>query len=383
MRINSKLPNVGTTIFTVMSALAAKHKAINLSQGYPDYNPPDALVDALCEALRAGNHQYAPMIGLAALREQLAVKIQQRYARSLDIETEITIGPGATEALYCAITALVAKGDEVIVFDPAYDSYTPAIELAGGRAVHIPLTMGEFRIDWQQLRDSINPHTRMIIINTPHNPTGTVLCRDDLDRLSDLTRDTDIVLLADEVYEYLIFDGRAHASVLSHDELYQRSVAVFSFGKTFHATGWKTGYCIAPQNLMSEVRKVHQFVTFVANTAVQHALAKFYAEDTEHLDGLAGFYQHKRDLFCAGIDNTKFTHSPSAGTFFQLADYSAISDLTDIEFCNAITKLGVAAIPLSPFYENPPEHRLARFCFARNDATLQQALTLLAGFDRV
>jgi len=235
MRINSKLPNVGTTIFTVMSALAAKHKAINLSQGYPDYNPPDALVDALCEALRAGNHQYAPMIGLAALREQLAVKIQQRYARSLDIETEITIGPGATEALYCAITALVAKGDEVIVFDPAYDSYTPAIELAGGRAVHIPLTMGEFRIDWQQLRDSINPHTRMIIINTPHNPTGTVLCRDDLDQLSDLTRDTDIVLLADEVYEYLIFDGRAHASVLSHDELYQRSVAVFSFGKTFHA----------------------------------------------------------------------------------------------------------------------------------------------------
>ncbi len=383
MRINSKLPDVGTTIFTVMSTLAAKHQAINLSQGFPDYNPPDALVDALCGALRAGNHQYAPMIGLAALREQLAEKIKQRYSRNVDTETEITIGPGATEALYCAITALVAKGDEVIVFDPAYDSYAPAIELAGGRAVHIPLTMAEFCIDWQALRDSINVRTRMIIINTPHNPTGTVLCRDDLDKLADLTRDTDIVLLADEVYEYLIFDGRTHASVLSHDELYARSVAVFSFGKTFHATGWKTGYCVAPQNLMREVRKVHQFVTFVANTAVQHALAKFYAEDTQHLDGLADFYQQKRDLFNAGINDTKLASSPSAGTYFQLVDYGAISDLIDTEFCNAITKLGVAAIPLSPFYKNPPEHRLARFCFAKNDETLQQALTLLAGFERV
>jgi methionine aminotransferase len=383
MRINSKLPNVGTTIFTVMSTLAAKHGAINLSQGFPDFNPPEHLVDALCEALRDGKHQYAPMIGLPALREQLALKIQQRYHRGVDAETEITVGPGATEALYCAITALVAVGDEVIVFDPAYDSYAPAISLAGGRAVHIPLTMGDFRIDWQQLRDSINARTRMIIINTPHNPTGTVLSRDDLDQLADLTRDTDIVLLADEVYEYLIFDGREHASVLSHDELYQRSVAVFSFGKTFHATGWKTGYCVAPQNLMIEVRKVHQFVTFAANTAVQHAVAKFYAGDTEHLNGLAGFYQQKRDLFCAGINNTKFTQSPSAGTYFQLVDYSAISNLTDTEFCNAITKLGVAAIPLSPFYENPPEHRLARFCFAKNDETLQRALRLLADFDRV
>ena len=383
MNIKSKLPDVGTTIFTVMSALAAEHEAINLSQGFPDFDPPQALIDAICDALRSGAHQYAPMIGLPALREQLAIKIRQRYERTVDVDAEITVGPGATEALYCAITALVSAGDEVIVFDPAYDSYAPAIKLAGGSSVHIPLTMGDFSIDWQRVRESINPRTRMIIINTPHNPTGTTLSAADLDSLAEVTRDTDIVVLSDEVYEYLVFDGQQHCSVISHDELYQRSIAVFSFGKTFHATGWKTGYCVAPATLMVEVRKVHQFVTFVANTAVQHALAKFYAEDDTHLSGLGDFYQQKRDLFCTGLEKTAFTFTPSTGTFFQLVDYSALSDLTDTEFCNAITRLGVAAIPLSPFYKQPPVHRLARFCFAKNDETLQQALAMLANLNQV
>ena len=291
MMINSKLPDVGTTIFTSMSALAARHNAINLSQGFPDYNPPQLLVDALCEALQDGKHQYAPMIGVLELREQLALAVQQRYRRSLDPDSHITVCPGATEALYCAITALVDRDDEVIVFDPAYDSYAPAIELAGGVAVHIPLTVPGFTIDWQRLRDTVNSRTRMIIINTPHNPTGSVLSRADLDQLAELTRDTDIVVLADEVYEYLVFDGQQHHSVLAHDELFARSIAVFSFGKTFHATGWKTGYCVAPKALMIELRKVHQIVTFVANTAIQYALAAFYKQDTGHLDGLCRFYQ--------------------------------------------------------------------------------------------
>ena len=383
IEIESKLPNVGTTIFTVMSAMAAQEGAINLSQGFPDYNPPQGLVDALIEALRDGQHQYAPMIGLPALREQLAVTLRDRYARKLDMDTEITVGPGATEALYCAITALVRPGDEVIVFDPAYDSYAPAIELAGAKPVHIPLISGSFGIDWQRLRDSINARTRMLVINTPHNPTGSALGVDDLDQLAEALRDTDVMVLSDEVYEYLMFDGHQHCSVISHDELFARSIAVFSFGKTFHATGWKTGYCVAPRQIMVEIRKVHQYVTFVANTAIQCALARFYAEDTAHLSGLADFYQNKRDLFCAGLRNTRFTFTPSAGTYFQLVDYSALSDLPDTEFCNAITRRGVAAIPLSPFYADPPDQRLARFCFAKNDETLTQALELLAGFDRI
>ncbi|MEM7208613.1 MAG: methionine aminotransferase [Pseudomonadota bacterium] len=383
LTVESKLPEVGTTIFTVMSAMAAEHGAINLSQGFPDYNPPEALVDAMCEALRDGKHQYAPMIGLPALREQLAITVQSRYQRKVNPDSEITVCPGATEALYCAITALVHPGDEVIVFDPAYDSYAPAIELAKGKALHLPLTMDNFAIDRDRVRDAINSRTRMIIINTPHNPTGSTLAYDDLDFLAEVTRDTNIVILSDEVYEYLVFDGAQHNSVLAKDELFQRSVAVFSFGKTFHATGWKTGYCVAPQNLMAEIRKVHQYVTFVANTAVQFALAKFYAEDTEHLSGLADFYQGKRDLFCAGLKETKFSFTPSRGTYFQLVDYSALSDLVDIEFCNAITRSGVAAIPLSPFYKEPPDHRLARFCFAKNDGTLKQALGILADFTRI
>ncbi|MEM7294122.1 MAG: methionine aminotransferase [Pseudomonadota bacterium] len=381
--VNSKLPEVGTTIFSVMSAMAAEYNAINLSQGFPDYNPPEALVDAMCEALRDGRHQYAPMIGLPALRDQLARLIGERYKREVDANTEITIGPGATEAIYCAITALVGKGDEVIVFDPAFDCYVPAIDLAEAKSVHIPFTSGDFKIDWEQVRESINDRTRMIILNTPQNPTGTTLTTADLEQLAEVTRDTDIVVLSDEVYEYLVFDGEQHCSVLGHDELYARSVAVFSFGKTFHATGWKTGYCVAPANLMTEVRKVHQYVTFTANTAVQYALAKFYAEDTVHLSGLGAFYQGKRDLFCGGLKRTKFAFTPSTGTYFQLVDYSALSELPDTEFCNAITRRGVAAIPLSPFYKNPPNHRLARFCFAKNDETLLDALDILASFDDI
>lgn len=383
--IDSKLPQVGTTIFTVMSGLAAREGAINLSQGFPDYDPPLGLVQALNTALADGRHQYAPMTGVLPLREQLARVQGARYQCELCPEANITIVPGATEALYCAITALVHPGDEVVVLDPAYDSYAPAIALCGAKAVHVPLSESEgFGIDWQRLKDAIGPKTRMLITNTPHNPTGGLITQSDLDQLAELLRGTNICVLSDEVYEYLVFDGEAHASVLAHEELRERSVAVFSFGKTFHATGWKTGFFIAPEYLTKEVRKVHQYVTFVANTAVQYALADFYAQDQAHLSGLTDFYQQKRDFFCEGLQRTKFKFTPSRGTFFQLVDYSELSDLDDMAFCQALTKAGVAAIPLSPFYKEPPQgQRLARFCFAKGDETLAKALEVLSGLKEV
>jgi methionine aminotransferase len=376
--ISSKLPRVGTTIFTEMSLLAQTHNAVNLSQGFPDFNPPQGLVDRLGYHTNMGHNQYAPMSGLPALRQQLAMKIERWYQRLVDPAGEITVTPGATAALFSAIHAVVKPGDEVIVFDPSYDSYDPAVTLAGGRCIHLPLQAPDYSIDWQQTADAVTSRTRLVIINSPHNPSGAVLTHDELLKLQALLRDTEVLVLADEVYEHLVFDGRSHASVLQLDELFARSFAVFSFGKTYHATGWKTGYCVAPEPLMREFRKVHQYLTFVAVTPIQHALADFMASDPNYLAQLAGFYQQKRDYFCAGLAASRFNFTPAQGTYFQLADYSRISDLDERDFCNYLTtEVGVAAIPLQPFYQQPTGGSGLRFCFAKSDDTLQRALDKL------
>ncbi len=372
----SKLPNVGTTIFTTMSQLAAQTGALNLSQGFPDFDGPDALREAVARHVMAGHNQYAPMTGLPALREQVALKVASRYGRTVNPDIEVTITPGATQAIFCAIQAVVRPGDEVIVFDPCYDSYEPSIELAGGVCIHQALSLPEFAIDWQKLSDAITARTRMIVLNTPHNPSGALIERADLDRLAALIRDRDIYVLSDEVYEHLVFDGREHASVLRHDELYQRAFVVSSFGKTYHVTGWKTGYVIAPPALSSELRKVHQYVSFTGVTPLQWALADFMADYPEHLDELPGFYQAKRDLFCDLLTDSRFSFTRAAGTYFQLADYSAIRpDLDDVAMSEWLTREhGVATIPISVFYQRPPAGlRLVRFCFAKREETLRQA----------
>lgn len=374
--LTSKLPAVGTTIFTRMSALAAECGAINLSQGFPDFDGPLALREALARQALQGNQQYAPMSGLAALREQVAAKVARSYGRLLDPETEVTITPGATEAIFCAVQALVRAGDEVIVFDPSYDSYAPAVQLAGGRCVHVPLSLPDFAIDWDLLESRISARTRLIILNSPHNPSGALLGDDDLRLLASLIRGRDIYLLSDEVYEHLVYDGIRHASVLAHEELYARALVVSSFGKTYHVTGWKTGYVLAPPALSAELRKVHQFVTFCGVTPVQAALAEFMAAHPEHVDELPAFYQAKRDLFCAQLAESRFTFTPTPGTYFQLADYSQIRpDLDDMAMAEWLAReQGVAVIPVSVFYQEPPAGlRLVRFCFAKRDETLRAA----------
>ena len=376
MQLISKLPNVGTTIFTRMSQLAAQTGAINLSQGFPDFASPPALLEAAIRHLQAGNNQYAPMTGLPRLREQVALKVAGLYGRSVNADTDVTIVPGATEAIFCALQALIRPGDEAIVLDPCYDSYEPAVELAGGRCVHVPLQLPDFSVDWQRLADSITPRTRLIFINSPHNPSGALLSCGDLDQLAELIRERDIWLISDVVYEQLVFDGVGHASVLAHEELYQRAYVVSSFGKTYHVTGWKTGYVVAPPALTAELRKVHQFVTFVAVTPLQHALADFMAEHPEHIAELPAFYQVKRDLFCERLVSSRFSFIPAPGTYFQLADYSAIRpDLDDVAMAEWLTReKGVAAIPVSVFYQQPPaEMRLVRFCFAKREDTLLAA----------
>lgn len=376
--INSKLPAVGTTIFTVIGELANRHQAINLGQGFPDFSAPQALLDRVSHHIQQGHNQYAPMAGVARLREAIAAKVRQSYGRAVSPDQEVTVTPGATEALYCAITACVRPGDEVILFDPAYDSYEPAIELSGGRAVHLPLLPPDFAIDWQRVRDAITPRTRMIILNSPHNPTGATLSAEDLETLAELVRDSDILLLSDEVYEHLVYDGEIHQSLLRHEELAARAFVVFSFGKTYHVTGWKTGYCIAPAALTAELRKMHQYVTFVAVTPIQLALADFMQSCPAHHRQLATFYQRKRDLFCEQMTGSRFQFSPARGTFFQLMDYSEISDRDDLAMAKWLTReKGVAAIPVSLFYKEPPAARYVRFCFAKEDATLTQAAELL------
>lgn len=376
----SKLPDIGTTIFTVMSGMAADHGAINLSQGFPDFNGPKELLEKVGHYVEQGANQYAPMTGVPRLREAIAEKVKRHYGRVVSAEDEITVTSGGTEALFDAIAAVVSSGDEVIIFDPAFDSYVPAVKLNGGIPVHIQLQPPEFKTNWDDLRAAITPKTRLIMLNSPHNPTGMVFDDNDIAELSNIVRGTDILLIGDDVYEHILFDGREHHSFIRTDELYQRSFSISSFGKTYHATGWKLAYCVAPPALTAEFRKVHQFVTFTSSTPKQLALADYMEQDPQHCYDLAGFYQHKRDLFNEAMQSSRFTFTPSGGTYFQLMDYSAINDqMTDVEFCEWLTKeQGVAAIPVSVFCKNAPEMKLVRFCFAKNDETLLEATKILA-----
>ncbi|CRM74966.1 Methionine aminotransferase [Pseudomonas sp. 31 R 17] len=374
--ITSKLPNVGTTIFTSMSQLAADTGAINLSQGFPDFNGPQDLLDAVGRHIASGHNQYAPMSGFPALRQQVAAKIARSYGVNVDADREVTITPGATQGIFCAIQAVIRNGDEVIIFDPCYDSYAPSVELAGGRCVHLQLGLQDFSLDLERIKATLSPRTRMIVLNTPHNPSGALVSREELDQLAELIRGRDIYLLSDEVYEHLVFDDVPHVSVLAHEELYSRAFVVSSFGKTYHVTGWKTGYVVAPPALTAELRKVHQYVSFCGVTPLQYALADFMAEHPEHVDALPAFYQAKRDLFCQLLAPSRFSFSPSAGTYFQLVDYSRIRpDLDDVAMSEWMTREhGVASIPISVFYRDPPQgQRLVRLCFAKREETLQQA----------
>ena len=378
-QIETKLPKVGTTIFTVMSQLAAEHGAVNLGQGFPDFPVPGRLVDELDRAMREGHNQYAPMTGVAPLRNAIAIKTERVYGHRPDTETEITVTSGATEAIFNAIHAVVRAGDEVIVLDPAYDCYEPAIDLAGARAVHVPLDPATFALDWQKVRDAISPRTRMLMVNSPHNPSGAMLSAADMETIAGLLRDTGIFLLSDEVYEHIVFDGARHASALRYPELRERAFVISSFGKTYHCTGWKIGYCIAPPALSAEFRKVHQYNVFCTFAPAQQAFAAMLDAEPEHYEQLGAFYQAKRDRFREQLLGTKLRPLPVPGGYFQLADYSAVSDLGDLEFCRWLTiEKGVTAIPLSPFYETPPlGQRLVRLCFAKNEATLDAAIERL------
>lgn len=376
--IESRLPRVGTTIFSVMSALAQEHGAVNLGQGFPDFNCDPALIGAVEEAMRRGLNQYPPMTGVPALREAVAQKMAALYGRPYDAGSEITITAGATQAILTCVLAIVHPGDEVIVLDPSYDSYEPNIELAGGRAVHVPLTPGTFRPDFGRISAAMSPRTRAIIINTPHNPSATVWSAADMQRLAELLRPTDVIVIADEVYEHMVYDGEQHESVARLPELAARSFIVSSFGKTYHVTGWKVGYVAAPASLMAEFRKVHQFNVFTVNTPMQHGLAAYMADASAYLE-LPGFYQRKRDLFREGLRSTRFRVLASEGSYFQCVDYSSISDETEEAFCRRLTQeIGVAAIPLSAFYAGGFEQRIVRFCFAKKDETLALALERLA-----
>jgi methionine aminotransferase len=371
----SKLPRVGTTIFTVMSRLAQQYGAINLSQGFPDFSPPARLVERVTHHMQAGLNQYAPMPGWLPLREAIAGKVRSLYGRSVQPESEITITSGATEAIFAAVHAVARAGDEVVLLEPAYDSYEPACELAGARVVRVALRRPDFSVDWNLVRDAMTARTRLIIVNSPHNPSGAAFGRADLDALAAIVAASGVFVLGDEVYEHMVFDGAAHASLLCHDALYARSFVVSSFGKTYHATGWKIGYCIAPAALTNEFRKVHQFVQFSVATPLQAAIADFLVECPRHHLELPAFYQQKRDYFLGILAQTRLAARPAAGTYFQLADYSAVSDRPDVEFVERLTvETGVAAIPVSVFCAGAPaDERLIRFCFAKDTATLDAA----------
>ncbi|RZS57998.1 methionine aminotransferase [Sphaerotilus mobilis] len=374
----SRLPSVGTTIFTVMSALASETGAVNLGQGFPDFDSDPVLMQAVKDALDAGHNQYPPMAGLPALREAVAAKIAALYGTAYDPVGEITITAGATQAILTAVLALTQPGDEVIVLEPAYDSYEPSIEMAGARSVRVPLTPGTFRPDFDRIAAAITPRTRALIVNTPHNPSGTVWTETEMAQLAALLRPTPIVLIADEVYEHMVYDGVAHQSVARHPELAARSVLISSFGKTYHVTGWKVAYAAAPAALMAEFRKVHQFNVFTVNTPMQHALARYMADPRPYLD-LAAFYQRKRDRFRAGLAGTALRLLPCEGTYFQSVDYSALPEpiaaLDENAFCRWLTtEVGVAAIPMSAFYRDGVNQQIARLCFAKRDETLDRAL---------
>ncbi len=377
-KLTSKLPDIGTTIFTVMSELARKEGALNLSQGFPDFDGPTPLLERVEHYLRHGHNQYAPMMGVPALRQAIARKVADLYGAGLDPDAEITVTSGATEALFCAIAAVVNPGDEVIVFDPAYDSYEPVVRLQGARTHHVPMHPPGYRIDWDQVADLINERTRLIITNTPHNPTGTVWTPADIEALRSIIANRNIYLLADEVYEHIIFDDRQHESLARYPDLFERSFVVSSFGKTYHTTGWKIGYCTAPAALTEEFRRIHQYVTFTSITPVQLGLADFLSEHPEHHLELGAFYQAKRDLFCALVADSPFDVVPSAGTYFQLLDYSNWSDEEDAALAVRLTREAkIASIPTSPFYQQDPGHKVLRFCFAKDDETLAQAAGIL------
>ncbi len=386
MTIQSKLPNVGTTIFTVMSALAEQHKAINLSQGFPNFNCSETLQDLVHFYMKQGANQYAPMAGLPRLREVLAQKIEDLYQRPTNPNTEITITAGGTQALFTAIAAFIRPDDEVILIEPAYDSYAPSVETFGGKVVAYQLRPPQYKVDWDDFKQLVTPKTKMIVINTPHNPTGKILTINDLEKLNAITEGSDIIVLSDEVYEHLIYDGQKHASVLRFPQLAERSIAAFSFGKTFHATGWKMGYVVAPDYLMQEFRKVHQFNVFSVNTPVQHALADFLMDADNYLQ-LPDFYQQKRDFFLDSMKNSRLRPLVCEGTYFQLFDYSDVSDALDTDFCQWLTKeIGVAAIPVSVFYSKNEGNlkqnqaksgvfceKIIRLCFAKTEDTLATA----------
>ncbi len=378
--LRNKLPRTGTTIFTVMSNMAQDHGAINLSQGFPDFEGPQALRDRVIYHLEHGHNQYAPLAGVPELREQIAQKVQDLYACSVDPDNQVTVTPGATEAIFCAVTAVVHPGDEVIIFDPAYDTYEPCVTLNGGVTRHIPLHYPNFHIDWQRVRDTISDRTRLIILNTPHNPSGTVWSEQDIQSLREVISGHDILLLSDEVYEHISFDGIKHLSLLRYPDLAEKTFAVSSFGKTYHATGWRVGYCIAPQPLMTEFLRVHQFINFSTNTPFQYAIADFLRDCSQYHRDLGDFYQRKRDLFCELMAPSAFRLKPSAGTYFQLADYRAISNEPDTEFAARLTRdYKVAVIPISVFYCEPPDQRVIRFCFAKHEDTLRDAAESLCG----
>ena len=373
MELKSKLASAHTTIFTEVSALASRHGAVNLGQGFPDFDPPDTLLSLVAKHTKGHTHQYAPMAGLASLREAIANKVGTLYGYGPDPEAEVTITAGATQALFTAITALVHPGDEVIIFEPAYDSYRPSIELSGGKAIPYRMEPPGFEIDWRRVAALVTNRTRMLIINTPHNPTGTILRAGDMEQLLLLVRNTDILILSDEVYEHLVYDGENHQSVIRYPELYSRSLAVFSFGKTYHATGWKLGYVIAPSWLTTEYRKVHQWNVFSVNSVFQYALAE-YMEDKDHYLSLCDFYKTKKNLFRSLLEGTGFRPLGCHGTFFQVCDYSDISDKQDTDFARElIVRHKVAAIPMSVFYSQPTDMKLVRFCFAKKEETLQHA----------
>ena len=376
----SKLPNVGTTIFSVMSALAAEHNAINLSQGFPDFPVDPELSELIYEASRNGHNQYALMAGVMQLRENISLLVKKTYNRDSDPVKEITVTSGATEALFAAVSAVVRQGDEVIMFDPSYDSYEPAVLLNQGIPVRIPLTFPDYRIDWEKVNSALNPRTRLIIINSPNNPTGSVISDQDIQQLKSIVNNNDVYVLSDEVYEHIIFDGAEHFSLLKDEELFQRSFIVSSFGKTFHITGWKVGYCIAPPALTEEFRKVHQFLTFSTSTPAQYALAE-YLKDHGRVNELKNFYQSKRDYFLRLISGTKFRPLKCEGTYFQLLDYSAISNENDYEFAVRLTKeYMVASIPVSVFYKDRTDNKVLRFCFAKEESTLAEAAQRLKSF---
>lgn len=377
MQIHSKLPNVGLTIFSVMSKMAQEHNAINLSQGFPDFPVAEELIEGIHHYMKKGMNQYAPMPGMPQLRKQIGNKLQRTYDFNIDIDAEITVTSGAIEALNSTITALVGAGEEVIIIDPAYDAYAPIIEMNGAITVAVPLKQSDFKIDWEMVAQKVNPKTKMILINSPHNPTGAVIDQDDLQQLTEITRGTEILVLSDEVYEHIIFDGKRHESVLWSEELRKRSIVTYSFGKTFHATGWRIGYMIAPPFLMNEIRKVHQYMTFCVHTPTQLAVAD-YLKDPNNYESIAELYQGKRDLFLELTKASRFDPIACSGTYFQVMSYAKISEKPDIEMAEWMTiEHGIAAIPMSPFYQDKQDHKLLRFCFAKGEDTLKSAAEVL------